>query len=162
MKKLFLLLLATASLGACKKDSNSTSPAAASRPDLLTAKNWRLSAYTSTFTAAGTPAVTTDEYAGLPACERDNFAKFNTNKSVAFDEGPTKCNTTDPQTENGTWDFNSDYTKLTLGDPQLGGFPVPFDVIDLSASTMALRYTYTYSTNGISYSQTINVSFTAF
>ena len=160
MKYFFLLALGVVALGACKKDSE-PAPGSSSRTDLLTAKNWRLSAYTSTYTAGGV-SVPTDEFAAMSACERDNFAKFSANKSVVFDEGATKCDPTDPQTETGSWDFNGDQTKLTIPVPQLGGTPLPLDIVDLSATTLHLRYSYTYSTGGVSYSQAEDLTFTAF
>jgi hypothetical protein len=155
MKKLSFLLLAAIALGGCKKDDNS--PSSPSKADLLTAKNWRISAQKSISTV-GTQTFTTDEYAASPACERDNFAKFNTNKSVVFDEGASKCDTSDPQTESGTWDFNSDQTKLNLNDPSLGGVIIPFDIVELSATTLHIRYTN--SASGAS--STEDVTFTAF
>lgn len=161
MKKLLLLSLGLAALSACKKDSETT-PTIATPTELLTAKNWRLSAYTSGFATAGAAAVTTDEYATTPACQRDDFTKFNANKSVLFDEGASKCNTTDAQSETSTWDLSSNDTKLTLAAPQLGGFPIPFDIITLSSSTLHIRYSYTYSSNNVSYTETQDATFMAF
>jgi hypothetical protein len=156
MKKISFLLLAALALGSCKKNDDN-SPAAPSKTDLLTAKNWRITAQKNT-TTFGTQTSTTDEYAALSACERDNFAKFNTNKTVVFDEGATKCSTSDPQTESGTWDFNSDQSKLNLTDPSLGGVVIPFDIVELSATTLHVRYTN--SASGVS--STEDVTFTAF
>ena len=163
MRKLLLLSLGLLSLSACKKD-NETTPAntAVSPSELLVAKNWRLSAYTSSFGAAGTAAVTTNEYAATPTCQRDDYAKFNATKSVVFDEGATKCSATDAQSETSTWELSSNDTKLTLAAPQFGSFPIPFDIIRLSANTLQLRYSYTYSSNNVSYTQTQDATFTAF
>lgn len=159
MKKLSLLLLAALALGSCKKSD--TSPATPSKTDLLTAKSWRLSADKITSTV-GTTSNTTDEYASSPACERDNFIKFNTNKTATFDEGPTKCNTPDPQTESGTWDFNSDGTKLTLTDPSGSGLAIQEDILELTATTLRLRITSSYSTGGVTATSTEETTYTAF
>ncbi|MGI4743700.1 MAG: lipocalin family protein [Janthinobacterium lividum] len=161
MKKLLSLSLGLVALGACKKDSETTPAGAASPTELLTAKSWHMSAYTSSFAEADAAAVTTNEYATTPACQHDDFAKFNADKSVRFDEGTTKCNTTDAQSQNSTWELSSNNTKLTLAAPQLGGFPIPYDVIVLTASTLQLRYSYTYSSNNASYTETQDVTFTA-
>ena len=162
---IFLILLGMAALSACKKDSG---PAASttSRTDLLVAKSWRLSAQTQTFTSAsfnnGTPIVT-DEYATQQACERDNFLKFSANQTLVADEGPTKCSATDPQTQNGTWQFtNSDQTKISILDPSQSSVSVPFDVMELSATTLHVRTTYSYSSGGISATETEEYTFTAF
>jgi hypothetical protein len=162
MKKLSFLLLAAVALGGCKKnDSTSPSPTA-SRTDMLTAKNWRISAQTySVAINNGTPTVS-DEYANETACERDNFIKFNTNKSLIADEGATKCSSSDPQTQSGTWDLTTNDTKLTLADPSQGGVPIPFDIIDFSATTLHVRFSYTTSSGGSSITSVNDVTFSSF
>lgn len=162
MRKLLFLSLGLATLNACKKDNETTPAATASPTELLTAKNWRLSAYTSSFATAGAAAVTTDEYEAIPACQRDDFAKFNANKSVLYDVGATKCSATDAQSETSTWALSSNDTKLMLAVPQLGGFPNTYDIISLSSSTLHIRYSYTYSSNNVSYTETQDATFTAF
>jgi hypothetical protein len=134
MIKPLLFVLGVASLGACKKN-NETSPEA-SRTELLTTKSWRLSASTIT-----TGTSVKDEYATSEACERDNFIKFNTNKSVVVDEGATRCDPADMQTQTSTWDFNSDQTKLTI--PVYAGVIIAADIVELSATTLRVRYTDT-------------------
>ncbi|MDO7885897.1 lipocalin family protein [Hymenobacter cheonanensis] len=161
MKKLSLLFLAALALGSCKKNDDN-SPSSASKTDLLTAKSWRISAQTySVAVNSGTPTVS-DEYASSPACERDNFLKFNTNKSLTADEGATKCSPSDPQTQSGSWDLTTNDTKLTLADPSQGGIPIPFDIVDLSATTLHLRYAATVSLGGVSTTSVNDITFTAF
>ena len=161
MKKLSLLLLLAATIGGCKKDSE-TSPGKA---DLLVAKSWRISAQTSSFSSSSInngAVVVTDEYASSAACERDNFIKFSANKTLVADEGATRCSTSDPQTQSGTWDFNSDQTKLSLLDPSQASIAIPFDVVELSASTLHIRYSYSYSSGGISATQVEDITFKSF
>ena len=149
-KKLFLSLLVTASLGACKKEQASVAP---SRTYLLTAKNWRKTAWTITSGSAAP----TDVYAQLPACERDDFYKFNADKSLVRDAGATRCNMADPQTRPGTWNFNSDQTVLTLADAS-GNSPAANEVLELSATTLHLRTSRTSGTT----TSTGDITFTAF
>ena len=148
MKHLSLLLLVAVSLGACKKDSE-PAPSAPTKTDLLLAKSWRLTGQTTTFSSSainnGTPVVTDTYATSYPnACQRDNFLAFKANKTLIADEGPLKCSPTDPQTQPGTWDFNSDQTKLTLTDPNQGGLPTAFEVVTLSATTLQLRFNHRY------------------
>lgn len=161
MKKLSLLFLAVLALGSCKKnDSNSPTP---SKTDLLTAKNWRLTADKTTSTSSVSPnSVVTDEYATSPACERDNFIKFNTNKTAVYDEGATKCSTSDPQTASAAWDFNSDATKLTFTDPSGSGLSIQEDILELTATTLRLRVTSSYTAGGITATSTEETTYTAF
>lgn len=157
MKRLFLFVLAAASLSACKKDSENTP----SKTDLITAKNWQLTGLTVTTTitpASGSASTTTrDDYPLLGACERDNIYKYNTNKALVLDEGPTKCDPADPQTAITTWDFNSDQTRL------LTGSNFSEDILELSATTLRVRDTnaYAYTIGTTSYSFVTTTTYTA-
>jgi outer membrane usher protein FimD/PapC len=137
MKKLVLLCASLATLGACKKTSEPVP--ATTRVDLLTAKSWRLS--TATVTANGLPVPTS---LVLPACTSDDTFKFNLDKTVIQDAGATKCNSTDPQTQNGTWSFNNDQSKLTIAIPGslLSG---EADIKELTSSTLRIYGTPTIS-----------------
>jgi hypothetical protein len=140
MKKAFLLLGIVAVLGACKK--NDESPATpSSRADLLTAKNWRLA--TVTATVGGFPL---PNNLVLPDCNKDDFFKFNTDKTLIQDAGATKCNSTDPQTQAGTWALNTDESKLTISIPGslLSGEAV---IKELTTSSLHISGTPTY--NGV-------------
>lgn len=159
IKKTLLFLLAAAALGACKKNDDN---APRSNTDLLTARNWHLSAETTTTVINNGPPATTDSYAKMSACEHDNFVKFNADKAYVGDEGPTLCNASDPQTQTGTWKFENDDTKLTIPDPGAPGAGQAFDVITLSVSTMRLHGTATYSFGGVTASATVDQTFTAF
>ncbi|RZK30321.1 MAG: hypothetical protein EOO63_07050 [Hymenobacter sp.] len=161
MKKLLLFALCVASLSACKKDSENTP----SKMDLITAKNWRVTAATTTTTVTTTgssPTVTTtNDYAQYDPCEKDNFYKFNTNKTLIFDEGPTKCNPSSPQTSTITWDFNGDQTKLITGTASSSSSSSD-DILELSATTLRLRTMDSYTSGSTTSSSVGTVTFTAF
>lgn len=159
MKKILLFLFAAAALGACKKNDDN---APRSNTDLLTARNWRLSAETTTTVINNGPPTTADSYANQDACERDNFVKFNADKTVVSDEGPTLCSASDPQTQAGTWKLANNDTQLTISDPTAPGTGQAFDVVALSASTLRLHGTVTYSFGGVTASASVDQIFTAF
>jgi hypothetical protein len=156
VKKLSLLLLAALALGSCKKnDETAPTPAAPSKTDLLTAKNWRPTTASITVTVAGQSS----SLGSLDACNADDYLKFSTDKSLVHDAGATKCDPTDPQTEKGTWDMPSD-GKLTVTLPASSTLPIDgtFDVKELTATDMHLSSTQTQS--GGSY--TIDVTMKSF
>ncbi len=102
-------LLATLSMTSCEKDKD--------KPDnseVLTGGPWKLTAFTSdpAFDWFGTPV--TNLYAQFPACIKDDLTVFKTSGTVNFDEGPSKCETTDPQTTSGTWAFSTDEKVLSV------------------------------------------------
>jgi hypothetical protein len=153
MRKFIPFLLLAATLAACKKDNGS----GLSRTDFLTTNKWRLTAQTTTVVSNGTTTVT-DEYAKLAACQRDNFTKFNSNNTLVINEGATTCNPQNPRTWDGDWEYvNGDQNKLVFS-AYISSSRVPFDVLELSATTLRLRYTQSNSLN----SSTNDVTYTAF
>lgn len=130
MKKAFLCL-AIASLSACKKDSDPV--ASSSRTDLLTTPKWKLTGGTVSGGGLSFPISTV-----VAACYNDDTFKFNTDKTVVDDAGTVKCNSTDPQTQIGSWSFsNSDQTQLQLTVPNtpLNG---AFDIKELTSNSLRL------------------------
>jgi len=167
MKKLsFFALSLTLFTGvvSCSKDNEEPTPATKTKTELLTAKNWRLTAEQMTMVSGG-KTTTEDHFKDYEACEKDDFYKFNPDKSLIADQGATKCSSSanEPQSEKGTWDFNSDQTKLTFSaDGPLG---ITFNIAELTATTLKITYSQTQDTDGdgkedttITYTQT----FTAF
>ena len=51
-----------------------------------------------------------------PACVKDNITRFLSNGVVAFDEGATKCDFSDPPTASGTWSLSKIENRLTIKD----------------------------------------------
>lgn len=156
MKSFLLLICGVAALSACHKDADN-GPAAPSRTDLLTAKNWRVTAQTSTTKANGS-VVVTDEYPKAKPCERDNFTKFNPDKTISSDAGAVKCYPGEPQSETASWAFNKDETHLFINT---GSSPVvPDSIVELSATTLRLRQVSAGSVGSVSEVQ--DITFTAF
>ncbi|PJJ53179.1 hypothetical protein [Hymenobacter chitinivorans] len=146
MKRLPIAILALAcAFTGCKKEEE----AAPSKTSLLTARNWRLIADVSSITSGG-KTTSYDEFADYDECEKDNFTKFSSDKKVTVDEGKLKCDPNGDQQSSGTWDFNSDQTKLLLDSPDLGGVVIPFELVELGANTMKLRITQTLGADSYS------------
>jgi Lipocalin-like domain len=81
----------------CKKDDRSSNPIVG---------KWKMTAYIHN----GIDVYGTQVY----PCVIDNIVTFTSDQQVMVDEGPTKCNSSDPQTITGTFSFNSDNTQLTV------------------------------------------------
>jgi hypothetical protein len=125
----YALIVAMAAVTAsCKKDSEDAP--APTKSELLTAKNWRL----TDVKLAGTPIYNSGLFDN---CLKDNLYKFNLNKALTIDEGATKCDPTDPQTQTGSWDFTTNETRLKItdsfGDSQEG------EIATLSSTSLVLR-----------------------
>ena len=100
---LFFILLFVA----CNKKDT-----AASKTELLTSGTWKLTAVVSDNDGNGT--YETDDFATFLPCFTDNIWSFSASYVATLDEGPTKCDPADPQTQTTTWQFtqNESYLKI--------------------------------------------------
>lgn len=110
MKKLIFLLTASFiifCIQACSKKDKT-----ASKAELLTSGTWKLTTVVADEDGNGT--YETDRFATFSDCYTDNIWSFTIAALVVMDEGPTKCAPTDPQTENGSWQFTQNETHLRI------------------------------------------------
>ena len=129
-----LLVGATAVLSAC--DETAENPSPSGKTQLLTAGPWHITAYTRTTGNGPATNYLTTEFPR--SCERDDRYTFKINGVQERTEGPTSCGSGGSATVVGTytWDFNSSQTQLTVAG-------ITFDVVQLSDSTLQLRWTRT-------------------
>lgn len=148
--KLILAFLAIASvtLSGCKKDKDE------SNTDKLTGKNWKMTALTVDPPLNFGGSLVSNVYPQLPACIQDDLTIFNSSGSVTFDEGASKCNSSDPQSTQGTWTWNTDETILSVTDD---GDTTSYTIVSLSNDSMVA--TWTDDSSGIV--ETYTVTFTA-
>lgn len=124
-KVLFLALLGFFSLNSCGGDDD----AGASATDNLTGGTWQITESRSDIDGDGT----LDDI--LDACTADDLHDFNADGSYDFDEGATKCDPADPQSDTGTWVLSADEKTLTITQ---SGFGLAFEVVSLTSSRMEL------------------------
>ena len=156
MKNLTSYIIAGAlglTLLGCKKDKETPAP---SKTELLTSKDWVISAQT---VSPGLPnpngGTITDLYAQLAPCDKDDFIRFDTPGAFKEDEGAAKCNSSSTQTRTGTWVFGNNETVVTIAGTNVESAG-SYNLVDLSASTMKL--TVTQALNGVNY--TVTTTFT--
>ncbi|MGB0391683.1 MAG: lipocalin family protein [Salibacteraceae bacterium] len=125
-------------LGSCKKDDDNggSDGTSVSKAGLLTSSGWVTTSIEATFPD---PIGTMDVFATFDDCEKDDIMIFKSDKSIVADEGATKCDPNDPQTESaGTWELTSNDTKLRIDD---AGYVDEFDIITLTSSQMSIQIT---------------------
>lgn len=110
--------------------------------------NWKLTAMIYSpaydYNLDGTPE--TDAFAVMQICEKDNIISFLDGGAWKNDEGPTKCNPSDPQTLNGLWSLATDQTTLTADGETL-------KILQLDDSLLKVENKFTES--GINYTLTM-------
>ena len=136
----FILIILLNTLPSCKKNSTESDRNVV----LLTKQSWVLTSIRENTNNNGW----VDIFSSLPICEKDNKLFFRADNSFYWDNGLTKCNTSDSQTfYYGTWSFASNETKLSTTGPN--GISVEEDIFLLDDTNLITL------TKGISGTDTI-------
>lgn len=129
MKRLsyFSVILLTLILGtiACKKKQSEPSP-----QERLLGK-WKLTDFV--WRQNGNIIL---QFNDVPDCFKDNYYEFRNNNVYVEDEGPTKCDSSDPQYKTGSYQLSPDGRKLTI---TIDGETTVADVLELSKTTLKIR-----------------------
>ncbi|MCX8019331.1 MAG: lipocalin family protein [Chitinophagaceae bacterium] len=136
---LFLLTLFLIGISSCKKDKQK------SKTELLVQASWKLS---------NVKANGNDVTSSIPACLRDNILTFEANGSGNVNEGPTKCNASDPNTYSITWSFRNGETQIQINPAIIPGGSDIFSLDKLTETELVL------SQNVQTGASTTNMTFT--
>lgn len=110
-KSLFLVSFVFISFAACnKRDAPVINPV--SKAGMLTSGTWKITAMVSDDDGNG--SYETDYYSGLPSCIKDNFVTFKAGGVLETDEGPQKCDPTDPQIITAAWQLGQNEANLII------------------------------------------------
>lgn len=113
----------------CNKDN--TDPPKTKR-ELLVQASWKF----KSATVNGIP------FTSLPACQTDNIYSFNTAGTGVADEGATKCNIGDPQTNPFTWSFQNAETEILLSSPLFTNGSPTITLISISETELIVSFPY--------------------
>lgn len=164
MKKVSLILLAFLFVGfsGCMEDDSADPdklPEDNSNTGLLVNGQWRIESGTidpSIDVEIFDTTITVNNYWDLLAyqgggqvleCDKNNVMLLYRDSTVVLDEGPTKCDPNDPQTEDGgLWFFMDNETKIKFSsfpfDPN--GAPQVLDVKVLTESNLSMEMIYSF------------------
>ena len=142
-RRWMLMATGAATLLAC--DDDPVNPSAKSRTELLTTSSWKRTALVSNPAYAWYPGgtVATDVLGYMLPCEKDNFEVYGANGIVVTNEGPTKCDPSDPQTWTATWSLIANDTKILIDGVD------EYTIDELTETTLKLRSTFTE--DGVTY-----------
>jgi|SRR6218665_594217 len=128
-----LAVLFPAVLSGCSKDDDDDN-SGETKTELLIRSTWKLDK-----AEAGIDITSLFE-----TCEKDNTITFTaasnsaTSGSGTLDEGPTKCNSGDPQSASFTWELVSNGTVLRSSRALLEGGSTDFNIITLNGTNLVL------------------------
>ena len=118
---------------ACDKDDDNPP----SNTQLLTSSTWKFNDAGIDLTNDGSIDLPFGP-GTLPDCLIDNTGTFNVDGTGINDEGPSKCMSTDPQTTNFNWSFQSNETVLNITGAGVVGITGQFKVLELTSSKLSL------------------------
>jgi hypothetical protein len=112
MKKLLVLTLIY--LVSCTKDDDKQSL----NPNLLTSGKWYVESifYDPPIDFLFNGVFVTDVFPYYDPCEKDNYFEFVLPSILNYEEGPTKCWPSAPQTEYGTWKLLNNDSQVEISD----------------------------------------------
>jgi hypothetical protein len=140
MKKYFFALLSFLMFSilissSCNKDDDSPPPK--TKTQLISQSTWKFS---------GATVGGNDVSAFLQTCQKDNILTFSaTGGTGTLDEGATKCNSGDPQTNPFTWNFLNSETELFISATLFSGGSSTFTLVSLTETTLVLSQVITVS-----------------
>lgn len=140
MKKKSLLFALTCMafvfvISGCSKGGDDT-PAPKTKTELITKANWK-------FSDAKVSGVSVASF--IQSCQKDNILTFLAAGTGTADEGATKCNMSDPQTNPFTWSFQTNETVLFVSTPFFSGGSSTFTIVSLTETELVVWQTITLS-----------------
>jgi Lipocalin-like domain len=120
-------------LPACQKDDNNNPPTPKTKTQLISQSSWKF----STATVSGANA---SGY--LQACQKDNIYTFVAAGTGTIDEGPSKCNSGDAQTNPFTWNFASSENMLHISTVLFTGGSNDFTLVSLTETELIASQNY--------------------
>jgi Lipocalin-like domain len=132
--KLSCFIAIAFTLQACSKKDEQPQSSNLTDKEKLMVKSWRLASITLSSTITGT----IDIYSQLENCNKDDIAIFNADRTYYSDEGPTKCNSQDPQLQLlGKWKIINNGTQLETTETGSNSAEVS-TIVSLTANEMVL------------------------
>jgi len=133
---LVLLVIGSPWLAGCgssdKDDTPAPNPLLAERTAFLTQSTWIQTAATITDVRNGVPTYY-DVLVNAYPCIRDNTLVYHTDKTYVNDEGPSRCDSADPQVRDaGRWALNADGSELVVTSD--GGTPLAWKLVRCTAT----------------------------
>ena len=127
------LLLCVGFISSCDKDDDDRQK---TRSELLIG-TWVLTsdAYSPAYDYDWDGNTETEIFNRYDACDKDDLTVFNAGGTGTYDEGPTKCDQSDPQSIPFAWSLTNNDNSLVVGGDT-------YNVVQLDQNTLKVSYTF--------------------
>lgn len=131
----YLAFLSLVVLGSCQKEDGGTTPK--TKQELIASSAWKYNDAKIDSDNNGTGDLALP--AGIiEACQTDGTLTFTANGTGTVDEGPTKCNSTDPQTIPFTWNLGTNESVINFSSAVFAGVGGDFKIVSLTDAELVL------------------------
>jgi hypothetical protein len=155
----FSLMLTALSFNACKKDgddkNSGNNPSA-----MITASTWKYSDAGLDLNSDGVKDSNLPPGFTLNTCDTDNTITFKSDNTGMIDEGPTKCNDTNPQTVPFTWALKNNNTEISFSTALFAGLNGDLKIVELNANKFTFSKLVSTTVNGFPVSANVIVFLT--
>jgi hypothetical protein len=138
----FLFFILCLSFLSCDKDDSAKEP---TKTELVTQASWKYDNAGLDIDKNGSIDLAGTLF--LQPCMTDFTLTLKSDGTGTMDEGPTKCDATDPQSEAITWSFANNETVLNIGSASLFGVSGQIKILELSATKLTLSIDTTLPPN---------------
>ena len=123
-------------ISSCSKNNSAVVPKTPTKSEMLTSSSWKFSAAT----------VSGSDVSGfMQTCQKDNILLFQSAGTGTVDEGTTKCNASDAQTNPFTWNFTGTESVLHISTVLFTGGSSDFSLVSLTSTTLVVSQNITVS-----------------
>ncbi len=152
MRKITISILASCVVlfAGCSKDEDATISNKTKTELLTTNGKWYVSTMVSSapINYLNNGSLVTNLWSVTPACLRDNSFLFQTGGVLIGNHEATKCSSSEPQTENLTWQFYNNEQEIVIDGELL-------TIVELTATSFVVKDKVAQSTSGVSHFNTI-------
>ncbi len=140
MKHLLPTIAVCLAFAACTKNNSNTNEP--TKTDLITSGPWKYEDAGADADRNGT--IDLSITSSIPACVLDNTLNLSADGTGTVDEGASKCNAADPQTNAVTWSFANNESALNIGGSGVIGISGQFKILTLTATSLTLSKDTTF------------------
>ncbi|HTE26403.1 lipocalin-like domain-containing protein [Flavitalea sp.] len=135
-QSILMLLIGSMCLTACDKDDDKDKEK--TNTEKITLAAWKYDKASLDVNKDGTGDIPVPD-SELEACERDNLITFKADNTGTIDEGPAKCDPSDPQSIGFTWTFKNNETVINFPTAIVAGVDGDVTIVSLSETSMVLK-----------------------
>ena len=130
---------------------STTTPATKTKKELIVDGKWQMTDLAFVMKNGAGQDSLVNGWSIVDDCTKDDFMTFTADGKGVIDEGATKCDAADPQTENVTWELLNNETEVKVVTPDETQV---LKIMELTATKAVYRQSFTQGAQTMTVEQT--------